>query len=128
MLSTENLTPNDKGVVAPFPPHVMFYGPYLTNADLGSDGNLAAPVFVAGEGTPQALIIVPLGAHDSAVMAPSIRAPAVHGERRERKSEPVCLPSYHCQHGQSGHSGHDGRPGQQVESHQRPVDRKYCEP
>jgi len=66
MLSTENLTPNDKGVVAPFPPHVVFYGPYLTNADLGSDGNLAGPVFVAGEGTPQALIIVPLGAHDPA--------------------------------------------------------------
>jgi hypothetical protein len=29
----------DKGIVAPFPPHVMFYGPYLTNAGLGSDGN-----------------------------------------------------------------------------------------
>lgn len=66
MLSTENLTPNDKGVVVPFPPHVMFYGPYLTNADLESDSNLAGPVFVAGEGTPQALIIVPIGAHAAA--------------------------------------------------------------
>src|SRR5262245_14648931 len=36
MLSTENLVPNAKGVVGPYPPHVMFYGPYLTNADLGS--------------------------------------------------------------------------------------------
>src|SRR6202051_2574350 len=36
MLSTENVVPDDKGVVAPFPPHVMFYAPYLTNADLGS--------------------------------------------------------------------------------------------
>src|ERR1700692_589809 len=36
MLSTENVVPGDKGVVALFPPHVMFYAPYLTNADLGS--------------------------------------------------------------------------------------------
>jgi len=70
MLSTENLTPNEKGIVAPFPPHVMFYGPYLTNADLGSDGNPAGPVFVAGEGTPHALIIVPIGAHTGTGHAP----------------------------------------------------------
>ena len=69
MLSTENLVPNAKGVVTPFPPHVMFYAPYLTNADLGSDGalgpdgNPGGPAFVAGEGTPHALIIVPVGAH-----------------------------------------------------------------
>ena len=69
MLSTENLVPNTKGIVAPFPPHVMFYGPYLTNADLGldgelgSDGNPVGPAFVAAEGTPYALIIVPVGAH-----------------------------------------------------------------
>lgn len=69
MLSTENLVPNAKGVVVPFPPHVMFYAPYLSNADLGVDGDLGedgnpkGPAFVAGEGTPHALIIVPLGAH-----------------------------------------------------------------
>jgi hypothetical protein len=63
MLSMENLVPNDKGIVEPLPPHVMFYGPYLTNADLGSDGNPGGPVFVAGEGTPHALLIVPLGPH-----------------------------------------------------------------
>jgi len=69
MLSTENLVPNAKGIVGPYPPHVMFYGPYLTNADLGSDGTLgsdgnpAGPAFVAAEGTPHALIIVPIGAH-----------------------------------------------------------------
>ena len=69
MLSTENLVPNTKGIVVPFPPHVMFYGPYLTNADLGldgelgSDGNPVGPAFVAAEGTPHALIIVPVGAH-----------------------------------------------------------------
>jgi len=65
MLSTENIVVVDaeKGIVAPFPPHVMFYAPYLTNADLGSDGNPGGPTFVAGEGTPHALIIVPVGAH-----------------------------------------------------------------
>jgi hypothetical protein len=68
MLSTENLVPNEQGVVAPFPPHVMFYAPYLTNAELGADGDLGpdgnprGPAFVAGQGTPHALIIVPLAA------------------------------------------------------------------
>lgn len=65
MLSSENIVVVDaeKGIVAPFPPHVMFYGPYLTNADLGSDGSPSGPAFVAGEGSPHALIIVPIGAH-----------------------------------------------------------------
>jgi hypothetical protein len=67
MLSTENFTPNAKGEVIHFPPHVMFYAPYLTNAELGSgpagpDGNPDGPAFVAGEGTPHALIIVPVAA------------------------------------------------------------------
>lgn len=60
----ENLLPNDKGI---FPPHVMFYGTHLTNADLGvdgkdlgPDGNPKGPAFVAGEGSPYSLIIVPL--------------------------------------------------------------------
>jgi hypothetical protein len=68
MLSTENLVPNEKGVVVPYLPHVMIYGPYLTNANLGvdrtnlgPDGNPSGPIFVAGEGAPHALIIVPLG-------------------------------------------------------------------
>jgi hypothetical protein len=62
MLSTENLVPDDKGVVSPFPPHGMFYAPYLTNADLGSEGQAGGgPAFVASAGTPYALIIVPVG-------------------------------------------------------------------
>jgi hypothetical protein len=72
MLSTQNQVPNQKGIVTPFPPHVMFYAPYLTNADLGvdsaklgPDGNPVGPVFVAGEGSPYALIIVPIGRHDT---------------------------------------------------------------
>jgi len=68
MLSTENITVVDaeKGIVAPYPPHVMFYGPYMTNADLGSDGNPRGPAFVAGEGMPHALIIVPVAGHTGA--------------------------------------------------------------
>lgn len=53
----------DKDIVAHFPPHVMFYGPYMTNAELGSDENPGGPAFVAGEGTPHALIIVPVAGH-----------------------------------------------------------------
>jgi len=56
---------------APFPPHVMFYAPYLTNADLGSDGNPEGPAFVVEEGTPHALIIVPVGAHTEPAHAPA---------------------------------------------------------
>jgi hypothetical protein len=41
MPSTENLMPNPKGVVVAYPPHVMFYGPYLTNDDLGVDRTAA---------------------------------------------------------------------------------------
>jgi hypothetical protein len=63
MLSAENIVPDEKGIPAPFPPHVMFYGPYLTNADIGSDGKEGGPVFVAGEATPYALIIVPVATH-----------------------------------------------------------------
>jgi hypothetical protein len=72
MLSTHNLVQNSQGAVTPFPPHVMFYAPYLTNAELGldgsrdADGNPQAPAFVAAAGTPQALIIVPVGAHEQA--------------------------------------------------------------
>jgi hypothetical protein len=63
MLSTKNLVTIDeeKGIAAPFPPHFMFYAPYLTNATFGSDGNPQSPLFVVDEGTPHALVIVPAG-------------------------------------------------------------------
>jgi len=67
MLSTENLVPNEKGMAVKFPPHVMVYAPYLTNAEigvgpeLGPDGNFVGPAIVARSGTPDALIIVPVG-------------------------------------------------------------------
>jgi hypothetical protein len=66
MLSKENRVPNAKGEIVHFAPHLMFYAPYLKNADLGlsnvlgPDGNPEGPAFVAGEGSPNALIIVPL--------------------------------------------------------------------
>lgn len=69
MLSTANTVRDDKGNPVPFPPHLMFYAPYMTNADIGSDGERTSQVFIAGEGTPQALIIVPLGAHATAAEA-----------------------------------------------------------
>jgi hypothetical protein len=65
MLSEHNLLPGGKGEV--YPPHVMFYGTNLTNADLGvngkdldANGNPKGPAFVAGDGSPFALIIVPV--------------------------------------------------------------------
>jgi len=61
MLSTENVVPIDeKGNVAPYPPHLMMYVPYLKNSDLGSDGNPAGMAFVVDEGKPNALLIVPV--------------------------------------------------------------------
>jgi hypothetical protein len=70
MLSTQNRVPNAKGEVVPFPPHVMFFGTHLTNTDLGVDtadldfdGNPKGPTFVAGDGSPYALVIVPVCAH-----------------------------------------------------------------
>jgi hypothetical protein len=63
MLSTENMVPDDNGVIARFPPHVMFYAPFMTNAEIGSEGQAGGgPAFVAAQGTPYALIIVPVAA------------------------------------------------------------------
>jgi len=70
MLSSGNRVPNTRGRIGPFPPHVMFYGTHLGNADigvdgtdLGPDGNPKGATFVAGEGSPYALIIVPVAPH-----------------------------------------------------------------
>jgi hypothetical protein len=61
MLSHENIVADDHGGVAPFPKHVMFYAPFLTNVDIGSEGQAGGgAAFVAAQGTPYALIIVPV--------------------------------------------------------------------
>src|SRR5262249_5572543 len=97
MLSTENFVPNAKGAVVPYPPHVMFYGMNLTNADLGldgtlgSDGNPVGPAFVAGEGSPYALVIIPTGTHGgSAYASAEITAPK-ENPRRPTGQEPPPL-------------------------------------
>jgi hypothetical protein len=66
MLSSRNFNTNGKGET--FPPHVMIYGTHMVNADLGVDGadlgldgNPKGAAFVAGEGSPFSLLIVPVG-------------------------------------------------------------------
>jgi hypothetical protein len=78
MLSTENIVPNEKGSVGPFPPHVMIFAPFLTNAEIGvdrtkvdADGNPIGPAFVASEGSPNALIIIPVPAAGAAHQHPA---------------------------------------------------------
>jgi hypothetical protein len=69
MLSNSNTVPNEKGEQVPYVPHVMFFGTHLTNADLGvgkelgPDGQPIGPAYVAGEGSPYALVIVLVGTH-----------------------------------------------------------------
>lgn len=72
MLSTQNIIVADeeKGIVAPYPPHLMVYVPNLTNADLGSDGNPAGQAFVVDPGTPWALLIVPVIQPPAGAQAP----------------------------------------------------------
>ncbi len=69
MLSPANIVPiDDRGTVQPVGPHVMFYAPYLTDADLGGGGD--SPVFVINPGTPGAYAIVMLGAPATSEPAP----------------------------------------------------------
>ena len=61
MLSERNRVPvDDAGTIIPYRPHVMFYAPYLTNADVGGSPTGGSPVFVINEGTPAAYVIVPV--------------------------------------------------------------------
>jgi hypothetical protein len=63
-LPNHNGAIDEKGnVTKPFPPHVMFYAPYVTNREIGSDGKPGGTTFIVGEGTPHALIIVPVASH-----------------------------------------------------------------
>lgn len=48
------------------PPHLMFYSPYLTSADFGATEHESGSHFlIADEGTPVAMIIVPVDPDDS---------------------------------------------------------------
>ena len=57
MISSENWVHNGQKVVKYFP-HIMFYAPYATNADIGSDGKDPFAPWVLNPGTPHAYIIV----------------------------------------------------------------------
>ncbi|HEY2749175.1 MAG TPA: hypothetical protein VGL86_31365 [Polyangia bacterium] len=68
MLSTHNVVTvdEDKGIAVPFPPHLMFYAPGMTNADVGSDGTPGSALFVVDEKSPHALMIVPVATDGAA--------------------------------------------------------------
>jgi hypothetical protein len=68
MLSTQNVVVMDRhsGKVGPVGPHLMFYAPNLRNADFGSTPDMAAHFLIADEGSPTALIIVPVDASGDA--------------------------------------------------------------
>jgi hypothetical protein len=60
MLSERNRVPIDAETVIPYRPHLMFYVPYLDDADLGGDPRGASPLFVINGGEPGAYAIVPV--------------------------------------------------------------------
>lgn len=60
MLSERNKVPVSTDRVIAYQPHVMFYAPYLSNADVGAEPMGSAPVFVVNEGRPNAYVIVPV--------------------------------------------------------------------
>jgi hypothetical protein len=57
MLSAENYVFNGQRVVK-YHPHVMFYAPYLTNADIGANGKDPNAPWILNEGSPHAYMIV----------------------------------------------------------------------
>jgi hypothetical protein len=61
MLSDRNFIFNPEGKAQHYPPHIMFYAPYLKNSDIGARkeefGSTSVP-WVLSEGTPEAYIIV----------------------------------------------------------------------
>jgi hypothetical protein len=62
MLSDRNVVVLDRksAKVGPVGPHLMFYSPNLRNKDFGATPDLASHFLIAEEGTPGAMIIVPV--------------------------------------------------------------------
>jgi hypothetical protein len=60
MLSEHNRVFNGSEVIS-YPPHIMVYAPYLTNADIGADMSDPFMPWVLEEGSPHAYIIVVAG-------------------------------------------------------------------
>lgn len=71
MLSCENWVPVSATEVIPYPPHVMFYVPYLTNADIGANFKDPWLPFVVDDG-PHAIVIVRVGEDSSAPRCPKL--------------------------------------------------------
>jgi hypothetical protein len=67
MLSKRNIVVLDHATrkVGAAPPHLMFYSPYATAADFGTTEDFASHFGVADEGTPVAMIIVPIVLEDA---------------------------------------------------------------
>jgi hypothetical protein len=57
MISTGNYVHNGQRVIH-YSPHVMFYAPYMTNADIGADGKDPNAPWILNEGSPHAYLIV----------------------------------------------------------------------
>lgn len=66
MLSCENWVPVSATRVIPYPPHVMFYIPNITNEAIGSNSQDPWMPFVVDEGSPHAIVIVRTGEDPSA--------------------------------------------------------------
>jgi hypothetical protein len=62
MLSTRNIVVMDRKQkrAGPAPPHLMFYSPYARAEELGTNDHFDSHFGVADEGTPRAMIIVPV--------------------------------------------------------------------
>lgn len=63
MLSEHNHVFNGREVIS-YPPHVMIYAPYATNADIGAEMTDRYMPWVLEEGSPHAYIIVVVGGRD----------------------------------------------------------------
>lgn len=64
MLSEKNRVPVGPDKVVPYGPHLMFYAPHLTDADIGGDRTgKASPIFMINAASPSGYVIVPVGGH-----------------------------------------------------------------
>ena len=67
MLSEKNRVPVAADRVVPYGPHLMFYAPNLTNADVGGDRTgRSSPIFMINEGRPSGYVIVPVSSQRDA--------------------------------------------------------------
>jgi hypothetical protein len=61
MLSEKNRVPVGPDKVVPYGPHLMFYAPNMTDADIGGDRQGArSPIFMINAGLPSGYVIVPM--------------------------------------------------------------------